>query len=255
MRLFFICTAVLISVFSCQEAPQEVAPDIEFIPAEIPELDKFPYDSLPGLYYGDFGGSPIRISLNYVSSSNAIGYNLHKGLQRNISGSVLRNGDSIRLVLSEPGDNKYDGVFTIDFIGENDKTPKGKWVANNSHISEKEFSLKKIEHKTSESYDEVTITNFARIFRDMSDSIGQYHFSDDGFVSLKYYPGGEADWDNQQYKELQGAWDLNGEQVIINWEPNDIFEGNKLVLTIDAQEHGEFSLLGEGDHVLWMMWY
>ena len=93
-RIIYSCL-ILLLIASCKEkeAPKEVL-TINNIPAEIPETDKFDYDTLKGMYTGDFGGSDIRIILNYVSQNNAIGYNIHKGLQRNLSGNVSRSGDS-----------------------------------------------------------------------------------------------------------------------------------------------------------------
>ena len=66
-------------LFSCSEEPttkEEVI--IEHVEAEIAPEDTYDYDTLQGLYMGDFGGSDIRIQLNYVSKKNAIGYNITK---------------------------------------------------------------------------------------------------------------------------------------------------------------------------------
>jgi hypothetical protein len=64
-------------------------------------------------YTGDFGGDPIYITINYCSGSKVAGYNTHKGLRRNISGTITNNGGNYTIVLSEPGDHEFDGVFTI----------------------------------------------------------------------------------------------------------------------------------------------
>jgi hypothetical protein len=48
------------------------------------------FDTLKGLYTGDFGDGFINIVLTYVNDKKAIGYNVHKGLQRNVSGSVVQ---------------------------------------------------------------------------------------------------------------------------------------------------------------------
>lgn len=244
-----------ITIIACQDKkPAQQKVEVEKIAAEIPEEDTFPYDTLQGMYMADFGGSPIRIMLNYVSGSNALGYDLHKGLQRNIMGSVTRNGDSIQLVLSEPGDNEYDGVFTLNFKGIDSK-PTGTWVANNEKIPSQNFTLEKIIYTQDSETDEITIANFADKFDVLTDTLGEYHFQNDGFVTLKYYPDNNKDWDKQQYKEIKGSWDLNGDKVTINWEPNSIFKGNKLELTIQKYSEYEYALKGEGNHELWMMWY
>lgn len=255
MKATLLFLSALGLLIACQEKPLEQSVKVEKVTAEIPKEDTFPYDTLQGMYMADFGGSPIRIVLNYVSGTNAIGYYLHKGLQRNIMGTVTRIGDSIQLVLSEPGDNKYDGVFTFQFLGLNDLSPKGVWEANNSDIPSQNFTLKKVIKPKEEAKDSVTIHNFAQIFGEMSDSIGEYKFQDDGFVLLKYYPDTHKAWDQQQYKELKGSWDLNNDKVVINWEPNPIFKGNRLDLTIEKDSEYEYSLKGTNGHELWMMWY
>ncbi|MCR9171969.1 MAG: hypothetical protein NXI10_05730 [bacterium] len=255
MKSYFMILAIGAALIACKDKkPPKQEIKIETVAAEIPEEDNFPYDTLQGLYMADFGGSPIRIALNYVSGTNAIGYDLHKGLQRNITGSVTRSGDSIQLVLSEPGDNKYDGVFTIDFIGIDSK-PKGVWVANDEKIPSQEFTLEKMIFDEDSESEEITMFNFAQKFGEMSDTLGQYTFMEDGLVLLKYYPDNVKDWDQQQYEEIKGSWSLDGDKVTINWEPNDIFKGNRLDLTIEKYGEYEYSLKGKGKHELWMMWW
>lgn len=258
MKKLLLFAVAAIALLSCNKEPQEQSVKIEKIEAQIPEEDTFPYDTLQGMYMADFGGSPIRIIINYASGKNAIGYNIHKGLQRNIMGKVTRSGDSVQLVLAEPGDNKYDGVFTINFVGI-DKAPKGTWEANDKSIPGQTFTLKKIEKQKDQEAGELDVTNFASNFSQMSDSIGEYHFQDDGLVILKYYPDNDEDWDKQQFKELKGSWELNGDKVTINWEPNKIFKGNRLDLEIVESEYEyeppHFKVIGSKSHYIYSMWY
>ena len=142
MKNILAISFLLFLILSCtskSEPKEEIK--IEKVEAEIPPIDNFNYDTLQGMYIGDFSGSEIRIILNYVSQKNAIGYNIHKGLQRNLNGKVSRSNDSIQMVLSEPGDNKYDGVFTINFIGEG-KKPTGVWVSGSGEFPDQKFKLK-----------------------------------------------------------------------------------------------------------------
>lgn len=259
MKSFLLFTLLTLALFSCKEAtPPQQEVKVEKIQPEIPEEDTFPYDTLQGMYMGDFGGAPIRIIINYASASNAIGYNIHKGLQRNIMGEVVRSGDSIQVILAEPGDNKYDGVFTINFIGIDIK-PTGTWVANDESIPSQDFKLEKIIREESDS-DEVTMHNFADIFGEVGDKYGTYNFEHDGYVVLKHYKDISDDedvqWDMQQYTEIKGSWELNGDKVTINWEPNPVYKSGKLVLeVIHFDEYGEYLLRENEDHELWMMWF
>src|SRR4051794_15914073 len=58
-------------------------------------------EKVRGAYIGDFKGSPIAITLNYVSDTHASGYNVHKGLTRNITGPIEATENGLHLLLSE----------------------------------------------------------------------------------------------------------------------------------------------------------
>jgi hypothetical protein len=258
MSRYLLIPGLAIVLFSCSTEP-EVTDEIvlEGVEAEIAPEDTYDYDTLQGLYMGDFGGSDIRIMLNYVSKKNAIGYNIHKGLQRNLNGKVTRKDDEVTIVLSEPGDHEYDGKFTVMFNGENNNlSAKASWTSNSGKISPKEFTLNKVVRDKDIDYNEVSISSFASIFNYYSDTIGIYQFEDDGLVILEYYDDDqdEEDRDASQMIRLNGTWSLDGKEVTIQWQKNDIFPNNVLKLTADKGEWGEWALQGEGDHQLWMMY-
>ena len=108
----FLCTSIIL--FSCQRESEtiEVIKEV-LVEQPIQPIDKFDYKELEGIYRGEFGDGTISIILSYVSDSKAIGYNIHRGLQRNLNGHVTSHGDSIKIILNEPGDHEYDGVFTL----------------------------------------------------------------------------------------------------------------------------------------------
>lgn len=258
-----ITTLICLMLFSCSQDPvvNEVV-EVEEIDPNMPELDDFDYDTLRGMYVGDFGGSDIRIIVNYVSQTNAIGYNIHKGLQRNISGKVRRSGDSIIVQMAEPGDHEYDGVFELLFTGI-DKEPKGKWVSNSGKIKEKNFSLKKMEateNKFFEEFDEINVANFHNFFGDASDTLGDYSFKSDGLVIFSYYPGGrDHNYDNrgaartEQLKEIQGTWSLDGKELTIDWAKNTVFPKSQMKYNVRKGEW-EAELVGDGGSI-WMNMY
>lgn len=221
------------------------------IPAVIPPEDNFYYDTLKGMYMGDFGGSDIRIILNYVSGSNAIGYNIHKGLTRNLSGKVERHGDSILIQMAEPGDHEFDGVFNLVFNGI-DKSPTGTWESNSGKISAKNFDLKKVERNKEET-DGLTAYNFSNYFSFLSDSLGNYHFERDGLCRYEYYPIVD-DQEAEQLVEVNGSWSLTDSIVIIEWQPNKRFNKNRMVFIARELEYGERYLDGEGME-LYGYWY
>lgn len=242
-RLLFSGLPLLL-LFSCTEetiTKNEV--QITEVEAIISEEDLFDYDTLQGMYIGDFGGSDIRIILNYVSQTNAIGYNIHKGLQRNLNGKVSRIGDSVVIVLSEPGDHKFDGVFTLTFIG-NDYEPKGLWTANSKNIPTKSFELLKMVKPKVNSGSTVDYTNFADMMGYMSDTIGDYQFKEDGLCIFEYYPSTDREERVEQLVEIKGTWSLAGNILTIDWQPNKHFTDRRMLLDLVENEWGELILKG-----------
>lgn len=223
-----------IALFSACQEPETITTElveIEGVEADIPDADLFNYDTLQGMYFGNFGGSDIRIILNYASKTNAVGYNIHKGLQRNLSGKVTRSGDSVTVYMAEPGDHEFDGVFELLFIGEGSE-PQGTWKSNSGIISPKSFKLKKVEASKSHDWDEkISMENLHQFFSDATDTLGDYSFKSDGLVVFSYYPGGywtenededEAARSKKQMKEIQGTWSMEGDFVTVAWAPNKI---------------------------------
>ena len=253
MTRILLSTLLFSLLVSCgNDSVIQEEPYIELIPAEIPDKDTFKYDTLQGMYIGDFGGSDIRIIINYVSQKNAIGYNIHKGLQRNINGKVTREGDAVQLILREPGDNKYDGVFTIKFNGV-DPNPTGIWESNSGEIPSKQFSLSKIIKQKFDYEAPVTTENFHQFFDYVSDSIGDYRFFEDGLCILQYYPDSEEVDANivKQYLEIKGSWSLDGTALTIDWQPNEIYKDRKLILEVIESEWGERTFENENDDEHW----
>lgn len=246
MKRILFLLALLIGLFSCKEQSPEVKEVVQVKKIEpvIPEPDNFDYDTLRGLYMGDFGGSPIRIVLNYVSSSNVIGYNIHKGLQRNLSGKVNRSNDTITMILNEPGDHEYDGMFNLTFIG-NDNKPNGYWEHSEGKFKKKSFNLEKQIAPEKMDYDEINVHNFANFFGEVYDTLGSYDFNNDGLVRFEYYPSTDSENRVEQLKEINGSWNLVDSTLTIDWQPNKVFRSKQSIYTITRNDWGEFYLKGE----------
>lgn len=217
---------------------------VEIAPV-IPDEDTFDYDTLQGMYIGDFAGSDIRIILNYVSSKNAVGYNIHKGLQRNINGKVSRSGDSVTIVLEEPGDNEYDGKFTLLFIG-NDLHPSGQWESFSGKISKKKLKLDKFVVKEARNEKDINTGNFHNYFNYLGDELGHYEFREDGLCLYIYYPNQDDENHLDQLVEIQGTWSLNGQDVTVDWQPNARFPERRTEFKVVRSEYEEFTLETDG---------
>lgn len=241
--IFGLAIWMLIST-SCEEekAKEKVAPAVEKAKFE---LNNENLDTLIGVYVGDFGGNDIRIVLTHIGKSHVVGYNVFKGLRRNISGTYKNLGDTIQLIVSEPGDNQYDGIFQLEIYPEDFKG-KGIWAANSGKLATKSFNFEKqAPFENVEDLNELNNTNFAGMFNWVEDSIGTIRFNDDGSCVYEYYPSIDEKNRVEQKEEINGSWTYKKKVVTIAWQTNPIFPSRKLELTPKQDEYG-FSLLGDG---------
>lgn len=207
------------------------------------EFTAFDWDTLKGLYIGDFAGSDIRINITYVSNKNVVGYNIHKGLMRNISGKIIETQDSIILKMDEPGDNEFDGTFQI-LVNRKNLKINASWVPFSKKLTPKAFTLKKIIQEPYDEHAKITNANFTNYYNFIGDSLGDMQFEDDGFVTYSYYPAND-ERRKEQLVEVKGSWAVKDKQVIVNWQENAVFPTKKSVFKIVQDEYSRL-LVGEG---------
>jgi len=163
---------------------------------------------------------------------------------RNISGKVSETQDSVILHMDEPGDNKFDGTFLI-LIDRKNLNMNGTWVPFSNKLSKKAFTLEKL---IPEEYNEnavISNANFANYFSYVGDSLGDFYFSEDGFVNYTYYPSMDEVHRKEQQESVKGSWSVKGKDVIINWQANPVFPSNTSKFTINKEEYYR-TLKGEG---------
>lgn len=81
--------------------------------------------------------SAISIILNQITPDSTIGKSICAGNERPIKmKSMVDDGDSIRLVLSEPGDDKYDGTFDL-ILAVNTGELTGRFMPYNEELPHK----------------------------------------------------------------------------------------------------------------------
>jgi len=109
---------------------------------------------LLGFYVGPFkaqkfdsGKKPsysnkINISINHIKNDSIFGHSVVAGNARPFKG--IFNKEKLFVKVSEPGDDKYDGVFEF-ILHPKTKTLKGTWVAKNSKlaVTERKYVLSK----------------------------------------------------------------------------------------------------------------
>lgn len=200
-------------------------------------VDSFLLDTLKGIYFGDFGGKDIRIVLSYVSEGHATGYDLVSGLQRNISGKVNYTPEYVEMELSEPGDDKNDGVFKVS-IHRQTLEMKGTWTPINPNLKGRTFKLHKME-KPEPKYGILNAADFASVFGYVSDTIGNLSFNENGKCLYSYYPAYDSENRREQLVEIAGSWTFKKGQVTVAWKPNDVFPESKTVFKIYYKPYDE----------------
>lgn len=162
-----------------------------------------------GLYSGDFGGSNIYITINHSRNFHMAGYNVHKGLRRNLSGTFEYADSGVVATLNEPGDHPFDGQFVIAFAIDG-KTATGTWTPiNKSTAKTKTFTLKQVSDDKAEYKDYI-------VNADHRDLV----FSKDGSVTLNYYEKTNDSTFAQQMTTLKGTWEKQGEDLVVTWQKN-----------------------------------
>ncbi|RAJ85563.1 hypothetical protein CLV59_102268 [Chitinophaga dinghuensis] len=197
--------------------------------------------ALVGTYKGDFGGAPIFITINFSNGKQAAGYNIHKGLRRNIKGEIVRDGSNWVLSLTEPGDNPYDGKFTITFNADAN-SGNGTWTPNNiKATAEKKFQLEKM--KSGEPYNEGMRSQYPFLgYFSAYENSGTIVFEEDGTVKMTYYPKVNDSTLAQQAIEVTGSWSNNPQQpqqVTVNWKTNSGWSQKSSLFKIEMEKGEE----------------
>lgn len=133
-------------------SPTEETLVVEVDQAQVP----VPAEDLPymGYYVGYFEGvdmdfdkdpvpfNKITISVDSLSENTLFGHSVVAGNQRPFTGPYVMSEDSITVVASEPGDDRYDGVFTFTILPQ-ERLVKGTWAANNKRlaVSTRQYTL------------------------------------------------------------------------------------------------------------------
>ncbi|WP_430406764.1 hypothetical protein [Fluviicola sp.] len=252
--LFIGITGLLLTTSCSSDMKTKTTATSEKTSKDSVELEEwFPetnFDTLRGMYTGDFGDGFINVILTYVNDKKAIGYNIHKGLQRNISGSVVQKKESFELTLNEPGDNPFDGVFVLN-ISKKDGSIDAIWTANDPKISTKKFKLKKqpIKQGSDSKYEfngeEITQDNFIELFSFANLNDGNVEFKENGIIIYTYYPQKQ---ENEQQEILKGSWKFIDEKtMVIEWSKNKVFKQQSMKFKLIQDEDGMPSFEGPNE--------
>ncbi|MES2800474.1 MAG: hypothetical protein V4638_10700 [Bacteroidota bacterium] len=249
MRILFLLVPLSI-LLSCSQATKK-----ETLTSKITLEDSvgfhadINFDTLVGQFAGEFGGSPIQINLTHVTSKHATGYNIHKGLVRNMSGKVSVSNGQVSMRLEEPGDHEFDGAFDLVF-NEVDLSLKGNWTPLNGKLSSKKIQLTKLPDLKFEE-GKITRITISSYFNFAQDSLGSYSFNDDGLVTFEYYPSQDQENHIDQMETIKGTWSLKNTTVKVNWENNSFFASREMSYEAinTSTEYEDYRLVGKNSTI------
>ena len=76
-----------------------------------------------GTWKGEMNGKALTVVIEKVDGNNVTGYNILGSNRRDLTGTFTEGiwdqtcSEAFEATLSEPGDDEWDGVFTITFVG------------------------------------------------------------------------------------------------------------------------------------------
>ncbi len=181
--------------------------------------------SLIGTYQGKLGKSAASVVINYINGDIVSGYDVIKGVRRNLNGRLKDQGKTVDFDLTDPGENATDGhyVVTLDTLQQ---TLTGTWKPMHpDKASEQPLSMKK-----------------KKQYKPEDDAIGMYEwmgmgegarggtlsFYDDGLCTFSYYKNRNDSTD--QLNTIKGTYIRTKKSVTIDWETNDVFSASHMFL-------------------------
>ncbi len=101
--------------------------------------------NLLGSYVGPFGDNKITLLITRLSGDTIEGRSVVGGNDRPFSGFVKFMNDKYTVNAKEPGDDKYDGVFSFAIETSKPDRVAGNWKPNTAgaHLGPKDFTLQR----------------------------------------------------------------------------------------------------------------
>jgi hypothetical protein len=204
-------------------------------------------DKILDTYKGDFGNSSIYITFNYLNHQHIAGYNVHKGLRRNLHGELKKDNNNWIITLSEPGDHPFDGKFVITF-DSTFNTGKGTWTPLNTNtLKEKNFEVRRNSGHGQEATIAVGTPTFDAFFIDDKFYKSDLAFKSDGSCLLQLYEQVNDSTLTDQLLRIRGTYERSNDTIVkISWEKNTHFKEPAIQakLRVHQEEDGSEYLTG-----------
>lgn len=197
-KLFCLILLILFSC-ACQEHRQ---PGTAVSSPGVPDSVA---SKLLGTYSGHRGKGLVTLVLNYISGNTVSGYELHKGLRRNLNGQVEQKEGKFSFVLKDPGTSPFDGTFFFSLDTAKMKIA-GQWIPRDStktHPGQLDLAY--------------WGKNLEKMYDDWEGELGTLVFHSDGTCMLSYYPSKDP---NSQQISIHGNYERNVDTFRIEWQYN-----------------------------------
>lgn len=189
-------------LFACGQSPQQRVAS----PVADGRIDESLAGAIQGQYIGQYSKGILRLTINYVSGNTVSGYDVHKGLRRNVNGQVQWKDNFLQFVLKEPGGNPYDGTFYLKLDPTRGKMT-GNWIPTDSTKAHAgELHLERYTGKGGYEVEESWVGE-----------LGDLSFQPDGTVTLEYHP---TEDENAQLITVHGSYEHQGDTFRIEWQRN-----------------------------------
>src|SRR5258708_38812206 len=190
-------------------------------------------DKATGTYSGLFGKGLITVVLNYISGRTVSGYDIHKGLRRNFNGEVTQQGNLLYFALKEPGDSRYDGVFSLSLDTTSGKIT-GKWVTVDSTKAKSRRLALTRKNEDGFTYGAVWLANGSY------DSLLTFEMN--GVCKFEFYGGPEDS--ASQLTTIKGNYELNEKEKTyrVEWEKNSHLTPASMKLILNPGRRGDDSV-------------
>jgi len=142
MSRYLFLSAILLCIFcACNSSASKQA---ENEPTTNAAISNLPVNLL-GSYVGAFGDNKITLLITRIIGDTIEGRSVVGGNDRPYSGLIKLIDGKYSVTATEPGDDKYDGVFNFSIDSKLPDVVTGNWKPNKEgpNTSAKDFSLKR----------------------------------------------------------------------------------------------------------------
>lgn len=140
---FFLC-AILVSLFCGCNNSSDKTSEKNTVKDAVAAVSNTAINLL-GSYVGPFGDNKITLLITRIAGDTIDGRSVVGGNDRPFSGTIKSDGDKYNITAKEPGDDKYDGVFTFTIDSKQPDVVAGNWapLKPTAQLASKDFTLQR----------------------------------------------------------------------------------------------------------------